>query len=344
MTRNSIGIFPADAAWSRSSGIEPARHFTLLLLPEFSMIAFAALIEPLRLANRISGQDLYSWTLASADAKAVVASNGITVGVDAGIADIRNPGSIIVCGGINGDRFLDSGTFAWLRRASAMGSEIGATCTGSFVLARSGVLAGYRCTVHWEHLASWREIFPDIEVTGELFTIDRKRATCAGGTASADMMLNRIAGIHGEELATMVSEQMLHHKIRSGGDLQNSLVQLPMGAERDDLRAAICCMLDNLETPLDLQTVADRIGKSRRNLERVFRKYLNCSPAKHYLRLRLERARQLLHQTHMPVVQVALNCGFISTTHFSKCYREHFGLTPKADKTSQHSRRYCHAA
>ena len=344
MTQVNVGIVPMNQPVNENASVVPATHYTLLLLPDFSMIAFAGLIEPMRLANRVSGKSLYSWTLVSVDGQAVMASNGVPVSPGADIASLRSPGNIIVCGGINGDRFVDSGTFAWLRRAAAMGSEIGATCTGSFVLARAGVLAGYRCTVHWEHLASWPEIFPDIEVTGELFTVDRKRATCAGGTASTDMMLDRIASSHGEELATMVSEQMLHHKIRPGSVLQNSLVQLPLGVEREDLRAAISCMLDNLEAPLDLQTLSTRIGKSRRNLERIFRKYLNCSPAKYYLGLRLVRAQQLLHQTQLPVVQVALSCGFISTTHFSKCYREYFGLTPKADKSYRQIRRTSHAA
>lgn len=340
MTQASAEIVPMNDA----APVWPATHFTLFLLPDFSMIAFAALVEPLRLANRIAGKPLYRWTLVSVDGQPAMASNGVPVGVDCGIDAAHRPGNVIVCGGIDGDRFIDSGAFAWLRRVAAHGGEIGATCTGSFALARAGVLAGHRCTVHWEHLASWPEIFPDIEVTGELFTVDRKRYTCAGGTASTDMMLDRIASTHGDELATMVSEQMLHHKIRPGSVLQNTLVQLPLGAERDDLRAAISCMLDNLETPLDLQTLAHRAGKSRRNLERLFRKYLNCSPAKYYLGLRLVRARQLLHQTRMPVVQVALSCGFVSTTHFSKCYREYFSITPKADQASQQLRRHAHAA
>ena len=306
--------------------------FAIFLLPHFSMVAFASIIEPLRLANRVSGKSIYNWVLVSSDGAPIQASNGVEFQVHHSIEDIHFTDNIVMCGGIDGQRFEDPAVFAWLRRSAVRGAHLGATCTGSFALARAGVLNGHRCTVHWEHLASLTETFPNLEVTGELFSIDRKRFTCAGGAASADMMLNLIAEVHGQAIAAEVSEQMLHDKIRPGTTRQSSVVQLPVGSDREDLRAAIALMHELIETPVDLETLARRLGTSRRSLERLFRKFMACSPAKYYLGLRLVRARQLLHQTSMPVVEVALCCGFSSATHFSRCYRDRYGMPPKADR------------
>jgi transcriptional regulator GlxA family with amidase domain len=309
-----------------------------LLIPQFSMIAFAAAIEPLRLANHVSGKILYRWVLLSRDGGDEHASNGIPVATDHAISKAPHVPTIIVCSGIDGHWYEDRAVFAWLRRMAAQGATLGSVCTGSHILARAGLLDGYRCTVHWENLAGFSETFPKLETTGELFTVDRNRFTCAGGIAATDMMLHRIAATHGGELAAQIGEQMLHDKIRPGAMRQHAAPQPPLAVEREELQAAVRMMLENIETPVDLLTLAHRLGQSRRNVERLFRKYLNCSPARYYLGLRLTRARQLLNQTHLSVLEVALCCGFTSATHFSHRYRDYFGMPPRSDQTG-HRRR-----
>jgi transcriptional regulator GlxA family with amidase domain len=299
------------------------------------MIAFAAAVEPLRLANHESGRALYRWVLISPDSKSVTASNGIAVPSDCGLADAPKLSALVLCSGIDGHWYTNRAVFAWLRRQAKQGVAIGAVCTGSHVLARAGLLGGYRCTVHWENLASFAESFPDVEATGELFTVDRHRFTCAGGTAAADMMLHRIAAAHGDGLAARIGEQMLHDTIRPGGLRQHVVLQPPRVSERQELHAAVELMRENIEKPRDLGQLATELGQSRRNIERLFRKHMNCSPARYYLGLRLARARQLLSQTRMAVVEVALSCGFVSAAHFSKRYRSHFGVAPRADQASE---------
>lgn len=306
-----------------------------LLIPQFSMIAFAAAVEPLRLANHESGRPLYRWVLISPDGGSVPASNGIAVPADCALADAPPLAALVLCAGIDGHWYQDRAVFARLRRMAARGVALGSLCTGSHVLARAGLLDGYRCTVHWENLAGLSESFPAVEATGELFTIDRNRFTCAGGTAAADMMLHRIAAAHGDALAARIGEQMLHDAIRPGSLRQHAILQPPRLSERQELQAAIAAMRENIETPLDLATLAARLGQSRRNVERLFRKHMSCSPARYYLGLRLARARQLLGQTRMPVVEVALSCGFVSAAHFSKRYRGYFGVAPRADQASE---------
>jgi len=219
--------------------------------------------------------------------------------------------------------------FAWLRRAAAAGATIGSLCIASHVLARAGLLEGYRCTIHWENLAGFTESFPDVDATGELFTIDRKRFTCAGGTVALDLMLHRIAGTHGEALAVGVAEQLLHDKIRTGSARQHLAIRPDPRIDREEVAGAITLMQDNLEQPLEIADIAARIGYSRRSLERLFRLSLDCAPAHYYLRLRLQRAQQLLAQTRMSVTDVSLACGFVSATHFSKSYRAAFGTAPR---------------
>jgi transcriptional regulator GlxA family with amidase domain len=304
-----------------------------LLVPQFSMIAFTAAIEPLRLANHLSGRELYRWILLSRDGGAEQASSGIRVAVDHGLADAPALSTILLCSGVDGHWYEDRLVLSWLRRRATQGVAFGSVCTGSHILARAGLLNGYRCTIHWENMAGFAESFPDVEATGELFTIDRNRFTCAGGTAATDMMLHRIAGRHGEKLALDIAGQMLHDKIRSGAVRQHAAVQLMPGLEREELHAAILMMQDNIEEPLDLLTLSARLGQSRRNVERLFRKYMNCSPARYYLGLRLKRARQLLFQTRLPITEVTLCCGFVSATHFSKCYRDYFGVPPRVDQS-----------
>jgi transcriptional regulator GlxA family with amidase domain len=246
--------------------------------------------------------------------------------------------TVIVCSGVDGHWYDDRRVLSWLRRRAAEGVELGSLCTASHILARAGLLNGYRCTIHWENLAGFAETYPEINATGELFNIDRNRFTCAGGTAAMDMMLYRIASTHGEKLAVSIAEQLLHDKIRQGSVRQHVAIQPNPGIDREELAAAVKLMLENIEEPLDLLTLSAQLGQSRRNVERLFRKFMNCSPARYYLGLRLQRARQLLCQTKMSVMEVAISCGFVSATHFSKCYRDYFGVAPRNDQSSHRVR------
>jgi len=303
-----------------------------LLVPQFSLVAFSAAIEPLRLANRSSGRELYRWTLLSPRGGLERASNGLGVMTDAAIAAAEQLPTVIVCSGIDGHWYDDPLVLAWLRREAARGARIGSVCTGSHILARAGLLNGYRCTIHWENLPGFVESFPELAVTGDLYTIDRDRFTCAGGTAATDMMLALIAARHGEGLAQQVSQLMMHEEIRAGNRPQPS----PM-REHEAVLAAIEQMKANLEEALPLERLAAHTGQSRRTLERAFRKYVGVSPARYYLHLRLEHGHRLLSQTAMSVTEVSVACGFISPAHFSRRYHARFGVPPRADRARRES-------
>ena len=311
---------------------ELPQRIGFLLVPNFSMVAFTSGVEPLRLANRVADRALYSWSLFSVDGRPVRASNGIAVEVDGDLEAAGNLSTIVVCSGIEVHRFQDKQLFSWLRRMDRKGADIGALCTASHLLARAGLLDGHRCTIHWENLAGFIEDFPDIEVTSELFEIDRNRFSCSGGTAAIDMMLNVISVQHGHELAASVADQFLHERIRDQRDHQRMSLPARLGVRHPKLLAVIDQMEQNLEEPQSRSELAQGAGLSTRQLERLFRKYLNRSPARYYLELRLNKARLLLLQTNMSVIDVALACGFVSASHFSKCYRDFFGRTPRKER------------
>ena len=311
--------------------------FAFLLVPEFSMIAFASAIEPLRLANRLSGRKLYRWILASKDGGPVRASNGIDVQVETSMDRLEMKvgqamPTIVICSGVGAERYQDREVLGWLRRADRHGAMIGALCTGAHILARAGLISDHRCTIHWENLPGFVEAFPDLDVAADLFEVDRNRFTCSGGTAPLDLMLNRISAGHGEELATKVSEQCLLDRIRGPQDRQRMPIRMRLGVHHPKLIMAIELMEANIEEPLSQELLAKYVGLSRRQLERLFRRHLGRTPAQYYLELRLERARHLLYQTDLPIMSIACACGFVSASHFSTCYRQMFGKTPRAER------------
>ncbi|HLW28057.1 MAG TPA: GlxA family transcriptional regulator [Kiloniellales bacterium] len=303
-----------------------------VLLPRFSMIAFTAAVEVMRQANRLSGRELYQWPLFTIDGSPVAASNGLLLTPAGDLEAASKLQTVALCGGVDVQKIDDRRLMSWLRWMDRQGRDIGAICTAPYILARAGLLDEVTCTIHWENLAAFVEEFPELDVTNELFEIDRKRFTCAGGTAPLDMMLNVVAKQHGHELAAAVAEQFMHERIRNHHDHQRMSLPARLGVRHPKLLSVIATMEQHLEEPLSRAQLAREAGLSTRQLERLFRKYLNRSPARYYLELRLNRARLLLLQTNLSVIDVALACGFVSASHFSKCYRDFFGRTPRRER------------
>ncbi|MHC8509933.1 MAG: GlxA family transcriptional regulator [Rhodospirillales bacterium] len=303
-----------------------------VLVPDFSMIAFAAGVEPLRIANRLSESPLFAGAVLSVDGAPVRASNGVELAVDGAFTEAGPLDMVLVCAGLNVRNYISPELSNALRRRAAHGAAVGALCTGSHILAEAGLLDGYRCTIHWENLLAFSEAFPHLDVTAELYEIDRDRLTCAGGTAAADMMLTMIAVQSGGTLSAMAADHMIHHRIREGNESQRMELQSRIGVAHPKLLSVITMMEDNLEEPLACAELARRAKLSPRQLERLFQKHLHQAPTRYYLQLRLNRARFLLTQSSMPILNVALSCGFVSASHFSKCYRERFQRRPSEER------------
>lgn len=312
--------------------IPPPTQYGFLIVPGFSMIAFAAAIDALRLANRVSGKTLYTWETLSPEGKPVMASNGIEVTPNRATQDPVLYTALFVCGGTRIHQAWTPKIGECLQSLGKRGVALGSMCTGTYILARAGVLDGYRCTIHWERLASTREEYPRLNLSDDIYEIDRDRYTCAGGTTAIDMMLELISRDHNPSLAAAISEAFLVDRVRSMQDHQRIPLRQQLGTSQPKLTEAVLLMEANLEEPLSPDELASYVNISRRQLERLFRSYLQCTPTQYYLGLRLRNARLLLLQTEKSIVEISLACGFASAPHFSKCYRDMFGLPPRDER------------
>lgn len=305
-----------------------------LLLPGFSMMGLMAAIEPLRVANRFRGE-LYRWRLLSLDGAAVAASNGMSLNVDPALELPAAGASLFVVAGFEPLASFDARLAHWLHRAEREGVLLGGIDTGSFILAEAGLFGQQRLTLHWEAIEAFQERYPRLTVTQELFEIDGKRITSAGGTASLDLMLTLIGRDHGEELALAVSEQFVLGRIRSRQDHQRMQIASRYDVHNKKLVQVIGEMQRHSEHPLGSRQLAELISVTPRQLERLFRQHLDETPSNFYLALRLDKARQLLRQTDMSVLEVGLACGFESASYFSRCYRARFASSPSQDRHEQ---------
>jgi transcriptional regulator GlxA family with amidase domain len=323
------------AGTRRNTGDIETQRVALVLLDQFSMIAFTSTIEPIRIANRVLGRDFYDWKTYSLDGAPVTASNGCKLSVDGSVSELQDADITLICAGVDVERVsLPRDLGVTLRRLNARGRTYGAICTGSYVLARYHLLEGRRCTIHWENIRSFREEFPDIDISADLFAIDRNCITCAGGMAALDMMLRVIAIQHGAYLAHEVAEVALYQNMRSGESAQRHDLESRTGISNVKILDAIRIMDLHIEDPLSCQQLAMTVNLSPRQLERLFRRHFDCTPGQYYLKLRLETARDLLRRTNRAVLDVAIACGFASTSHFTKCYRERYGCTPTEERQS----------
>jgi transcriptional regulator GlxA family with amidase domain len=310
------------------------RRFVFLLLDRFTMLSFAGAVEPLRIANRVSDQAHYKWLLAG-EGEFVTCSNGASFKVDIGLDEIDREDTVLVCGGIDVHKAANRSILNWLRRESRRGVTIGGLCTGAYALAKAGLLDGKKATIHWENQDGFLEEFEEVKLTKSVFVMDGNRWSTAGGTSSIDLMLKVIAADHGEDLANTVADQLIYSSIRTDQDTQRLSIPTRIGVRHPKLSQVIQMMEQNVEDPLSPADLAEEVGMSTRQLERLFRRYLNRSPKRYYMELRLQKARNLLMQTDMSVINVALACGFASPSHFSKCYRSHYNTTPYRERGTQ---------
>ncbi|MGP0171863.1 GlxA family transcriptional regulator [Pseudomonas sp. NCHU5208] len=305
--------------------------FCFLLLPGFSMMGLMSAIEPLRVANRFRGE-LYRWRLLSQDGNAVQASNSMSLNVDDRLQLPDDTYALFVVAGFEPLAHYDHHLAHWLQRREAELAVLGGIDTGSFVLAEAGLFQHQRLTLHWEAIEAFRERYPALLVTQELFEIDGKRITSAGGTSSLDLMLGLIGQAHGESLAVQVSEQFVVGRIRTRLDHQRMQVASRYDLHNKKLVRVIGEMERECEQPLSSEALANKVGISLRQLERLFRHHLHTTPSAFYLGLRLDKARQLLRQSDLSVLEVSLACGFESSSYFSRCYKAHFDVTPSEDR------------
>lgn len=314
------------------------RHFVFLVLDGFPHICLSCAIEPLRLANHLAGRTIYSWSAASLDGGPVTASNGIETPVQHGLVTLDRRTNLMVIAGDRAVRDAPAELSAYLRRQRAQGAMVGGICSGAYLLARAGLLAGKEAALHWAYHDAFAESFPKVTLTRSLFVADKVHPTCSGGTATLDLMLHILFEDHGRDLALGVAEQLVCAGMRDATTMQRPSAQFRSGGCNTLLTRAIDLMTSNIETPFAAREIAEEIGISCRRLERLFARHLGVAPMRYAMELRLGRARNLLLQSEVSISEIAVACGFSSPSHFSKSFRARFGHPPRKARMGQQTK------
>ncbi|MCK0143675.1 GlxA family transcriptional regulator [Aliiroseovarius sp. F20344] len=317
---------------------QATRRFVFVLVDGFTLLSFAGAVDALRIANRASGQKLYDWKILTEDGSEVKSSAGPSFLADGPLEELRRDDTLVLVSGVDVQSNCSTKLLNWLRREARRGVRMAGLCTAAHILAKAGLLNDKRATIHWENHDSFAEEFDEVELTKRVFVVDGKVMTAAGGTAAIDLILKIIAEDQGEDVANVVADQQIYTTIRTESDSQRLSVPTRIGVRHPKLSDVIRKMEANIEEPISPSVLATEVGMSTRQLERLFRRYLNRSPKRYYMELRLQKARNLLMQTDMSVINVALSCGFSSPSHFSKCYRSHYDTTPYRERGSRGAR------
>ena len=309
-----------------------SKRFGFLLTPGFAPLGFFAALEVLRTANRFLDQSYYGWHVYSVDGSPVTASNGVSIVADLSIAEAEDPDHIFVCAGFEPKKSADTKTLAWLHRLHRYGVGLGAISTGTYILATAGILEDRKCTIHFDQAASLREEFPEVHLVDGVFENDRGLATCAGGTSAMDLFIHIVSQDHDEQIASAIAHQFLQDRVRNAQEAQSKAKHLAMRVKSERLFNAMQLMEQNIEEPLSTLEVAEAVGLSERQLQRLFREHTGRTTNDYYVNMRLQHSQLLLLQTSMPIVQIALASGFTTPSHFSKRYRDRFGYSPRLER------------
>lgn len=309
-------------------------NFKILLLPGFSQLCLSSMIEPLRLANSLSGKSLFRWQLTSLDGNSVVNASGMSLEVSLNVfaeeAAVTACGhsAVLVCAGEGVEQFSTSELRSFLRRIHRAAVPIYALGTATWLLADAQLLDEARCTIHWGRMAALYETFYGLAIDDALFVRDGSIVTCAGGLAAFDLAMELVGEHCDVELARSICQHLAADRWRDGASAQSLLLGLRFGSAGKKLSRILQLMERNIEDPLSLQEIAQQVSLSRRQVERLFERHLSTTPRQHYLTLKLRRARQLVEMTEMSVTDIAMACGFESSSYFSKSFKEHFDILP----------------
>ena len=320
-----IGAMTGAATPARA---EPVRRYGILLLPSFSNLTLAGLMEPWRVANRLADRQVIAWRIASADGRAVASSSGLRIEPHAAMEDLGPLQAVFVIASYGAERYCTPRLMRWLRAQARAGVRLGGMETGAYVLALAGLLDGHRATTHWQDLSAFAERFPKLEVVPDRFVIDRGRMTSGGALPTLDLVLELLRRDHGLGLAIAVSSMFIYEQEHAGREPQHMVSAGRLAWQDPVLLRAIRAMEEHIEEPLAIEAVAARAGVGVRELLRRFTVKLGTSPKAYYADLRLTLGRRLLEHTERSVSDIALTCGFGSGSAFARAFRARFGASP----------------
>ena len=309
-------------------------HIGIFLPEGYPLAPLSMIIETLRLANLIEHDDRFSYQLISEEGNPVRSSCAFPAPVTAGIGNVGKVDVLLVCAGMNSVRDRSRALGGWLRQAHAAGLTVGGISSGAFLLAQAGLLDGRTCAIHWETEEALRETFHRVTVSGDIFCIDGRIITCAGGISTLDLMLHLVAQFRDRLFARRLADLLIYPAVRAGHEPARINLRARTGISNPTVLRAIEIMEANVETPLKISEICEALDTSPRHLERLFARTVRMSPSQYFMRLRLREAKGLLALTDISVVEVALRCGFSNAAHFSRRFRETYDAPPRDQRNA----------
>lgn len=303
-----------------------------LLLPQFSLLAFASASDPLRIANRMAQKTLYEWWTLSIDGEPVACSSHLEMVVQMPMSTSPKPDLLVVVASFEPHKVIDTRLLHWLKTQATSGVCIAGVDTGPWIMAKAGLLNGRRATMHWEHLHIFAEDFPGIQIARDLYILEPQRYTAAGGSACVDMMLHLIERDYGSKVATATADQLIYTRLRSPQDSQKLALAERLKTHNPKVLKSVALMEAHLCDPLSASELAAQVSVSQRELERLFRRHLQLTPAHYYRNLRLQHAKMLLMQTERCLSDIAEICGFSTLSSFTRAYKRLFGHSPSCER------------
>lgn len=309
-------------------------ELAIVVTPSFNSFATMGFIDPFRVSNYLEGRQKFRWRFFSEKGGLCMASNGI--GVDSEPIAARGstaPNIVLISASWTPEEYGTRDIQFALRGWARSGATIAGLDTGAFIMAQAGMLDKRRATVHYEHVDAFKETYPKTEVVEDLFTFEEPYLTCCGGTAAVDFALHILRASSGAAQANAASRYIFHSELRQQGTWQQPSNAEPLGATIPQaVRQVISIMEQHLEDPVSIPEICQQVGVSHRQVDRLFALYINKSPALYYRDIRLDRARGLVTQTELSITEISVASGFSSQVHFSRAYKDRFGLPPIKDR------------
>ncbi len=309
--------------------ILPQLNVTVLLLAKTSLMSLAAVIDPLRAANRLAPRHVYHWVIKSLDGADIQLTSGIDIAVHGQLTKHDAGDALIVVAGFEHTRWTSKAFMMTLRDAARRHSVVMGVDAGTWLLAKSGIVSDHRVTTHWEDLEALATSYPTLNVRHDRYTIDRTVWTCGGASPALDMMLQYIRTSQHQSLALEVANIFVYDDSHPASDTQTISATSRLRQLEIRVAKAVALMQDHLEEPLSIRAINSKVGVSAKTLEGLFKKHLDATPKAFYLQLRLQAARRLVLDSNLKLTEVAVRCGFNSQTHFTRGFKRHFGVPPR---------------
>jgi transcriptional regulator GlxA family with amidase domain len=309
-------------------------RISILILDESNMLTVASVVDPVRAANRLSAEQVFEWEICSPKGEPVKLTGNIEMKCQGAFSSAKGGDYLIIIASFNQDAHGDRSLVQELRRKASSYKTVCAVEAGTWILARSAIIKDQRVTTHWEDIEAMRHQYPSFNIVSDRYVTEENIWTCGGASPALDMMLHLIEKEQGRPRALEVASVFIYDQMHASTDSQPSVSLGKLEYAEPRIGAAVRLMEDNIEAPILIAIIAQRLQTSAKTLEVIFKKHLGQTPAKYYLGLRLSAARKLLLDSSLDILEISIQCGFASQSSFSRSFSQRFASSPSAMRSS----------